>query len=89
MAFEHFEAVGQRAGAGAKEADAGPPAGAEIEPREIVEALAHSLVDEPVGRAAGRDHVAEGGEGLGRERLGADHLALHGSISPGWRLTSL
>jgi hypothetical protein len=71
MALDHVEPVGQAARPGVE--DRQPCAAiAEVESRAVVEAAADPVVDQPVGRAHGLEHVAEGGEGGGRQRLGGD-----------------
>ena len=52
----------KRARLGAKDADPGPAVRAEVEPGPVVEPLAQPLVDDPIRRSGGLEHVAEGGE---------------------------
>ncbi len=79
VSFHEVQRVGQGTGLGVENADARAPL-REIEARAVVVAAAHPGVDEPVRRARNLQHVAERGEGRGRQGPGQDRAA-HGSMS--------
>ena len=85
MPLDHVEPVGQVPRLGLEEVQPRPAIRSEIELRPVVPAPAEPAVDDPVGRALGLKHVAEGGEGLGRQRLGADRVVLATTAHAGSR----
>ena len=82
MALHHLHGEGQGARLAAEEGDDDTPVGAGLDVGEVVIALGVAGVDgEVLGRVAGLDELAEGGEGLAGERFdgqGKGHLGGHG-----------
>ena len=68
VTLDQGQLVGESAGFGVEEGDAGL-AGGEVQCGTVVVAVALALVDEFEG-TSGVEDIAEGGEGLGGERFG-------------------
>ena len=92
VALYHFE--GERQGIVTAVDDGDERAGmhaAQLHAGEVVVAFAIAGIDRVVVRAIGFDHLAEGGEGIARERFGGEDARIRHRLGRnlGWRLTSL
>ena len=69
MPFNQCQCQGKGARLCAEDADPGAALRAEVEPGAIVEPLTQPLVDDPIRRAGGLEHVADRGQICGGQRL--------------------